>query len=65
MMTLGASGSGIIDVIQKEVLIVFRLAVPAWECFLMSKEINDVKEMLRSGFRIILGTYLVRKRQDL
>ena len=64
-MTLGASGSGIIDVIQKEVLIVLRLAMPAWECFLMSKEITDVEGTLGSGLRIILRIYIFRKSQDL
>ena len=64
-MTLGASGSGIIDVIQKEVLIVLRLAMPAWECFLMTKEITDVEGTLGSGLRIILRIYIFRKSQDL
>ena len=48
-MTIGPSGSGIIDVIQKkvlkEVLIVLRLTMPAWEVFLISKEITNVEGM--------------------
>ena len=59
-MTLWASGSGIIDVIQKEVLIVLRLAVPAWEVFLISKEITDVEGMLDvhilEGSRFIINS---------
>ena len=52
---LGASRSRLIDVLQKQVLSVLQLAVPAWDCFLTCQERTDLERVLKTGLRIIWG----------
>ena len=52
---LGAPRSRLIDVLQKQVLSVLQLAVPAWDCFLTCQERTDLERVLKTGLRIIWG----------
>ena len=52
---LGASRNRLIDVLQKQVLSVLQLAVPAWYCLLTAQERTDIECVLRTGLRIIWG----------
>jgi hypothetical protein len=55
LKTLGASRARLIDVLQKQVLSVLNLGVPAWDCFLTSQERADLERVLKTGLRIIWG----------
>ena len=50
---LGASRQRLVDVLQKQVLSVLLLAVPAWDCLLTAQERTDIERVLRTGLRII------------
>ena len=55
LKALGASRARLIDVLQKQVLSVLQLAVPAWDCFLTCQERADLERVLKTGLRIIWG----------
>jgi hypothetical protein len=55
LKALGASRSRLLDVLQKQVLSVLQLAVPAWDCFLTCQERTDLERVLKTGLRIIWG----------
>ena len=55
LKALGASRNSLIDVLQKQVLSVLNLAVPAWDCFLTCQERTDLERVLKTGLRIIWG----------
>ena len=55
LKSLGASKTRLIDVLQKQVLSVLHLAVPAWDCFLTCQERADLERVLKTGLRIIWG----------
>ena len=55
LKALGASRKRLIDVLQKQVLSVLQLAVPAWDCLLTAQERTDIERVLRTGLRIIWG----------
>lgn len=55
LKTLGASRARLIDVLQKQVLSVLNLGVPAWDCFLTCQERADLERVLKTGLRIIWG----------
>jgi hypothetical protein len=55
LKALGASRSRLLDVLQKQVLSVLQLAVPAWDCFLTCQERADLERVLKTGLRIIWG----------
>ena len=55
LKALGASRARLLDVLQKQVLSVLHLAVPAWDCFLTCQERVDLERVLKTGLRIIWG----------
>ena len=55
LKALGASRTRLVDVLQKQVLSVLQLAVPAWDCLLTAQERTDIERVLRTGLRIIWG----------
>ena len=55
LKALGASRTRLLDVLQKQVLSVLHLAVPAWDCFLTCQERADLERVLKTGLRIIWG----------
>ena len=55
LKALGASRFRLLDVLQKQVLSVLQLAVPAWDCFLTCQERTDLERVLKTGLRIIWG----------
>ena len=55
LKALGATRTRLIDVLQKQVLSVLHLAVPAWDCFLTCQERTDLERVLKTGLRIIWG----------
>ena len=55
LKVIGASRSRLLDVLQKEVLSVLQLAVPAWDCFLTGQERTDLERVIQTGLRIIWG----------
>ena len=56
LKSLGASRARLLDVLQKQVLSVLHLAVPAWDCFLTCQERADLERVLKTGLRIIWGS---------
>ena len=46
----------LIDVLQKQVLSVLTLGVPAWDCLLTEQERTDLERVLKTGLRIIWGS---------
>ena len=55
LKALGAKRHRLIDVLQKQVLIVLTLGVPAWDCMLTEQERTDLTRVLKTGLRIIWG----------
>ena len=55
LKALGSSIACLLDVLQKQVLSVLNLAVPAWDSFLTCQERTDLEHVLKTGLRIILG----------
>jgi hypothetical protein len=55
LKAMGASRSRLLDVLQKQVISVLQLAVPAWDCFLTCQERADLERVLKTGLRIIWG----------
>ena len=55
LKALGASRARLLDVLQKQVLSVLNLAVPAWDSFLTCQERTDLERVLKTGLRIIWG----------
>ena len=49
----GATRARLIDVLQKQVLSVLNLGVPAWDCLLTEEEKQDFERVLKTGLRII------------
>ena len=62
---LGASRQRLVDVLQKQVLSVLLLAVPAWDCLLTVQERTNIERLLRTGLRIIWGEDFVSVDQVL
>ena len=48
------------DVLQKQVLSVLTLGVPAWDCLLTEQERTDLSRVLKTGLRIIWGAQYTR-----
>ena len=48
LKALGASRSCLLDVLQKQVLSVLQLAVPAWDCFLTCQERTYLERVLKN-----------------
>ena len=55
LKALGASRHRLIDVLQKQVLSVLTLGVPAWDCMLTLEERTDLSRVLKTGLHIIWG----------
>ena len=55
LKALGAKRHRLIDVLQKQVLSVLTLGVPAWDCMLTEQERTDLSRVLKTGLRIIWG----------
>ena len=55
LKALGAKRHRLIDVLQKQVLSVLTLGVPAWDCMLTEQERTDLTRVLKTGLRIIWG----------
>ena len=55
LKALGASRARLRDVLQKQVLSVLNLGLPAWDCFLTCQERADLERALKTGLRIIWG----------
>ena len=55
LKALGATRARLIDVLQKQVLSVLNLGVPAWDCLLTEEEKDDFERVLKTGLRIIWG----------
>ena len=49
----GASRIRLLDVLQKQVLSVLNLRVPAWNYLLTEQEKEDLERVLKTGLRII------------
>ena len=56
LKALGAKRHRLIDVLQKQVLSVLTLGVPAWDCMLTEQERTDLSRVLKTGLRIIWGS---------
>ena len=56
LKALGATCDELIDVMQKQVLSVLMLGVPAWYSQLTVAEVRELNRVLRCGLRIIYGT---------
>ena len=54
LKALGASRVRLLNVLQKQVLSVLQLAVPAWDCFLTCQERTNLERVLKTGLRITL-----------
>ena len=52
---LGASHSQLIDALQKQLLSVLWLGVPAWFCMLTQQEKQDIDRAAKVGLRIVFG----------
>ena len=65
LKALGASRTRLVDVLQKQVLSVLQLAVPAWDCLLTAQERTDIERVLRTGLRIIWGEDYISFEQAL
>ena len=57
LKALGASRARLIDVLQKQVLSVLNLGVPAWDCMLTEEEKDAFERVLKTGLKIIWGQY--------
>ena len=55
LKALGASRSLLLDVLQKQVLGVLQLALPAWDYFQTCQEKADLERVLKMVLRIIWG----------
>ena len=55
LKALGTSRNRLLDVLQKQILSVLNLGVPAWDCLLTEKEKDDFERVLKTGLRIIWG----------
>ena len=55
LKVIGASRAQLLDVMQKQVLSVLQLAVPAWHCMLTKQEEDDLESAFKCALRIILG----------
>ena len=55
LKSLGATRHRLLDVLQKQVLSVLTLGVPAWDCLLTEQERTDLTRVLKTGLRIIWG----------
>ena len=53
LKALGASRHRLLDVLQKQILSVLNLGVPAWDCLLAEQEKVDLERVLRTGLKII------------
>ena len=52
---MGATRARLLDVLQKQVLSVLNLGVPAWDCLLTEQEKDDFERVLKTGLKIIWG----------
>ena len=52
---LGATKIRLLDVLQKQVLSVLNLGVPAWDSLLTEQEKEDFERVLKTGLKIIWG----------
>ena len=52
---LGATKTRLLDVLQKQVLSVLNLGVPAWDSLLTEQEKEDFERVLKTGLKIIWG----------
>jgi hypothetical protein len=57
LKALGASRTRLIDILQKQVLSVLNLGVPAWDCMLTEEEKEDFERVLKTGLKIIWGQH--------
>jgi hypothetical protein len=55
LKTMGATQKELIDVLQKQILSVLQLAVPAWNSLLTKSEVSDIERVLKCGLHIIFG----------
>ena len=55
LKALGASKQRLLDVLQKQVLSVLTLGVPAWDCMLTLEERTDLSRVLKIGLHIVWG----------
>ena len=55
LTALGASRMRLLDVLQKQILSVLNLGVPAWDSLLTEQEKEDFERVLKTGLKIIWG----------
>jgi hypothetical protein len=55
LKALGASRIRLLDVLQKQILSVLNLGVPAWDSLLTEQEKEDFERVLKTGLKIIWG----------
>ena len=60
LKALGASRTRLLDVLQKQILSVLNLGVPAWDCLLTEQEKVDLERVLKTGLKIIWGPHYTR-----
>ena len=52
---MGATRERLLDVLQKQVLSVLNLGVPAWDSLLTEQKKEDFERVLKTGLKIIWG----------
>ena len=52
---MGATRARLLDVLQKQVLSVLNLGVPAWDCLMTEQEKEVFERVLKTGLKIICG----------
>ena len=55
LKALGATRIRLLDVLQKQILSVLNLGVPAWDSLLTEQEKEDFERVLKTGLKIIWG----------
>ena len=55
LKALGASKQKLVDVLQKQVLSVLQLGVPALDSLITKEERNDIERVMKTGLRVIWG----------
>ena len=63
LKALGASRTRLLDVLQKQILSVLNLGVPAWDCLLTEQEKVDLERVLKTGLKIIWGQHYTTSQE--